>query len=542
MTETNLFGDWLVADHERGLVIDIFAGGGGASTGIEWALGRSPDYGLNHSLDALRNHALNHPEPRTRHICDDIRKVSPRAVARGRPVELLWASPDCRHFSRAKGGKPCNPKIRALPWEVVRWARETKPRLICVENVPEMQTWGPLYQGHSNGCSSTATADEDEARKRCTTDECHFLHPIPELAGQTWEEWLADLRNLGYVVRFWVLYAHHYGAGTSRKRLVVVARRDGIEPVCPPATHGPGLLDYVTAASCIDWSDLGESIFDPVTGETRHAEATLRRIATGVMRFVVEAAEPFIVTCNHGKGGFRGQGLREPFKTICASHDAHGLVVPTLIASGYGERPGQIPRVHDIQEPHPTVVAGGVKSRLVTAFLAKHYGGVVGHEVTRPLGTITATDHHSLVAANLIRTDNQSDGRLRGLSDLRDPVKTITTSNGHALVAAFMSTYYGTGLGRDLREPMPTQTTKHRFALVTVVIDGVTYVVTDIRMRMLKPDPELKRMQGFPRAYRLEGSQKLKCALVGNSVPPQLTEAVVRANTPALPMRGKAVA
>jgi DNA (cytosine-5)-methyltransferase 1 len=174
-----------------------------------------------------------------------------------------------------------------------------------------------------------------------------------------------------------------------------------------------------------------------------------------------------------------------------------------------------------------------------SAFLAKHYGGVTGHEVTRPLGTITATDHHSLVAANLIRTDNTSDGHLRGLADMREPVRTVTTSNGHALVAAFMSTYYGTGLGRDLREPMATQTTKHRHALVTVQIDGVTYVITDIGMRMLKPG-ELKLMQGFPASYRLEGTQKLQVALIGNSVPPQLAEAVVRANAPRPSERGKA--
>jgi DNA (cytosine-5)-methyltransferase 1 len=483
-----------------GLIVDLFAGGGGASTGIEWALGRSPDLGLNHDLDALRVHALNHPY--TRHLKEDIREVDPREATGGRPVELLWASPDCRHFSRAKGARPCHPEVRALPWQVVRWARETRPRLVCVENVPEMQTWGPL---------------DDQGV------------PIPGRVGETWREWVQALRDLGYRVAWWVLTACDFGAPTSRKRLVVVARRDG-EPVAPEPTHGPGRPQpHRTAAECIDWSDLGESIFDRVTGETRHATATLRRIAKGVVRFVLEAKQPFIVLCNHGDkaagGDFRGQALTEPFQTITAAHDARGLVVPSLVQIGYGERAGQAPRVLDIRQPLGTIVAGGAKHALVAAFLAKHYGRQTGHGPDRPIGTITSVDHHSLVAAHLTHFNQNSVG-----DDPRRPLKTVMAGAArHGLVAAFLSTYYGQSVGQRVDAPMGTQTTRDRHGLVTVDIDGVTHVVTDIRMRMLQP-PELKLGQGFPAKYRLEGTKRTQVRLIGNSVPPQMAEAVVRAN------------
>lgn len=528
-----------------GLIVDLFAGGGGASTGIEWALGRSPDEVLNHLWDALRNHALNHPG--SRHHVDDIRTAVPLHITRGEPVDLLWASPDCRDFSRAKGGKPCHPKVRSLAWEIVRWARETRPRCICMENVREMRGWGPLYEDHNNGCLCT-TQPEDACPKGCPcrAAKCHFNTRIPELEGTTWREWIAAFEELGYQVgrddegeAGWILKACDQGAPTTRERLFIVARLDAV-PVCPMPTHGPGReRPYRTAAECIDWDDLGESIFDEHDGNTRHATATLRRIATGVMRYVVEAQQPFIVTCNHGKAGFRGQGVDEPFKTITASHDAHGLVVPTLVHLGNGERPGQAPRIYDIQRPLGTVVAGGKKHALVAAFLAKHYGHGPsrkggwpgGASLEKPIGTLTTQDHHGLVAAHLIRTDMQSDGRLRGLASPDEPLKTVTTGGGQALVAAFLSTYYGQSVGQPVDAPMGTQTTKHRHAVVTVEIDGVTYAIVDIRMRMLKPS-ELKRAQGFPASYRLEGSQKLQVKLIGNSVPPQLAEAVVRANTP----------
>lgn len=525
------------------LIVDLFAGGGGASTGIEWALGRSPDLGINHSWDALKNHSLNHPD--TAHLVDDIRDVDPLAATRGEPVDLLWASPDCRHFSAAKGGKPCNPKIRTLPWEVTKWVRAVRPRLICVENVPAMQTWGPLHEDHDHGCASTAQLENDEkAFEACTSKTCRFSKPIKARAGETWREWIQAFRDQGYEVAWWTLEAHRYGAPTSRKRLFVVARRDGVEPVCPAPTHGEGLEPVRTAAGCIDWDDLGESIFDE-NGNTRHAPATLRRIATGVMRYIVEAKQPFIVGVG-GRAAQTGDGLKpvtEPLNTTTTKND-RCLVVPTLVQTGYGERPGQAPRALNIQKPLGTIVGCGQKHALVAAFLAKHYGhGATrmggwpgGQDLGRPIGTVTTTDHHSVVAASLIRTDNTSDGRLRGLASPDEPLRTLTTSTGQTLVAAFLNTYYGNATDRDPREPLATQTTKHRHAVVTVEIDGVTYAIVDIRMRMLKP-PELKLAQGFPASYRLEGTQKLQVALIGNSVPPQLAEAVVRANTPRRPAK-----
>ncbi len=511
-----------------GLIVDLFAGGGGASAGIELALGRAPDIALNHSWDALRNHALNHPD--TRHMVDDIRDVIPLVATAGEPIDLLWASPDCRDFSRAKGGKPCHPKVRSLAWEITKWARDTRPRVICMENVREMLGWGPLYDEHSPGCACTAR-DGDVCELACKCRKgCVYNTRIPELEGTTWAAWIAEFEALGYKVAWWVLKACDYGAPTTRERLIIVARLDAA-PVKPVPTHGPGRLPYRTAAECIDWSDLGESIFDE-NGNTRHAPATLRRIATGVMRYVVNAKQPFIVTCNHGKPGFRGQGVDEPFKTITASHDAHGLVVPTLVQTGYGERAGQAPRVLDVGKPLGTVVAGGAKHALVSAFLAKHYGGVVGHEATRPLGTVTATDHHSVVAAHLTKFYGTSTG-----SSATDPCPTVSAQagGGHmGLVAAFLSTYYGQSVGQPVDAPMGTQTTKHRHAVVTVEIDGVTYAIVDIRMRMLKP-PELKLAQGFPADYLLEGSQKLQVKLIGNSVPPQLAAAVVAANVTTSP-------
>lgn len=421
-----------------GLVVDLFAGGGGASTGVEAALGRPVDLAVNHSWDALRVHHMNHPG--TRHMVEDIREVSPMLATGGQPVDTLWASPDCRHFSRAKGGKPCHPEVRLLPWQVVRWAKETRPRLIAMENVPEFMGWGPL--GDDN-------------------------RPLPERAGETFEEWVAALRGLGYDVAWRVLTACDYGTPTSRKRLFVVARRDG-EVRWPAPTHGPGLLPYRTVAECLDWSDLGTSIFER---SKPLAEATQRRIARGLVKFVLEAKRPY------------------------------------LVQTGYGEREGQAPRCMSLDKPLGTIVAGGSKHALCVAWIAKHYGGVTGHGPSRPLGTITATDSHGLAVAHTCGGG--------------DPKQ----------VAAFLTTYYGQSVGQRVDAPLGTITTHDRHGLVAVELDGESHVVTDISMRMLKPS-ELKLAQGFPADYRLEGPAKLQTRLVGNSVPPQLSEAVVRANTP----------
>ncbi|HEU6454747.1 MAG TPA: DNA cytosine methyltransferase, partial [Roseateles sp.] len=300
------------------LVVDLFAGGGGASTGIEQAIGRHVDIAVNHDPEAVSLHQANHPQ--TRHFVSDVFEVDPLTVTDGQPVGLLWASPDCKHFSKAKGGKPRSKKIRALAWVVIKWAKLAKPRVICLENVEEFQTWGPL-QADGMPC---------ERRK-----------------GNTFKLWLAQLRNLGYAVEFRELRACDYGAPTIRKRLFLVARNDGQPIVWPAATHaakpakGSGLLPYRTAADCIDWSFPCPSIFER---ERPLADATLRRIAHGIKRYVMEAAQPFIVPVTHSQGQ-NVHPVAEPLRTITtAKRGELALAVPTLVQTGYGERPGQAPR------------------------------------------------------------------------------------------------------------------------------------------------------------------------------------------------------
>jgi len=525
------------------LVVDLFAGGGGASTGIEQAIGRHVDIAVNHDPEAVSLHERNHPQ--TKHFTCDVFEVQPQQVTSGQPVGLLWASPDCKHFSKAKGGKPVSKKIRGLAWVVVDWARAVRPRIICLENVEEFQTWGPL-------------GDDDR--------------PCPLRKGETFREWKAALEAEGYVVDSRELRACDYGTPTIRKRFFLVARCDG-EPIAwPEPTHGkPGTLPvkakklkpWRTAAECIDWSIPCPSIFER---KKPLADATLRRVAKGVMRYVVEAAEPFIVSVTH-QGGDRIEPIGEPMRTVTgAQRGEKALIVPTLVQTGYGERPGQAPRVPGLDKPLGTAV-DGQKHALVAAFLAKHNTGVVGSDLEDPIGTVTSSDHHSLVAATLVHYHaDKRDADVRA-SDPRDPLKTQTTMNRHALVTsnlvklrgtstaqaadeplhtisaqgthfaevrAFLLKYYGTDQDPQLREPLHTVTTKDRFALVTVA--GEDYAIVDIGLRMLTPR-ELYRAQGFPDAYEIEagadGAPLTKTAQVrmcGNSVPPPMSRAIVGAN------------
>lgn len=439
--------------------VDLFAGGGGASEGIRSA-GAKVVLAANHCEHAIRMHEENHPD--AIHLHSDVFKVHPRRHFRRRgSVDGLWASPDCRHFSRAKGGRPKSPKIRALAWVVVEWAREVRPRVICVENVPEFLTWGPL----------------DDAGR-----------PIKARAGETFRQWVGELRLHGYTVEWRTLRACDYGTPTTRKRLFLVARCDGEPIVWPEPTHGPGLLPYRTAAECIDWSIPAPSIF---TRRRPLAEATQRRIAAGLKRFVLECPEPYIVRIGHqSSDAGKVKPIREPLTTVTTKNE-HLLVAPWLANTRNGERKGQRPRVRSLLEPAPTVTATGSQGALVAAWLAKHYTGVVGQPMTRPLGTVTAKDHHSLVAA-------------------------------------FLSKYYGTAVGQDVREPLHTIPTRDRFGLVTVELAGETYAVVDIGMRMLQPR-ELARAQGFPDSYKLIGNKSQQIARIGNSVCPQVVEALVRA-------------
>ncbi len=438
--------------------VDLFAGGGGASTGIARALGRSPVLAVNHDRDAVAMHAANHPE--SAHLCESVLKVSPWAAARflrGRRLDHLHGSPDCTHFSVARGGKPRDKGIRGLAWVLVEWAEALVPRVLTLENVQEFTSWGPL----------------DESG-----------HPIKERAGETFREFIGRLNLLGYRVEYRVLCAADYGAPTSRRRLFLVGRNDGQPIVWPAPTHGPGRsLPWRTAAEIIDWSIPCPSIFERARPL---AEATQRRIAEGLKRYVIEGS-PSLKSARNG---------------LCA---------PTLIQIGYGERRGQAPRVLDLARPLGTVVAGGNKYALVTAWLAKHYTGVVGSSLDAPVGTVTSIDHHSPVAASLTKFFTAE----------------LPVGCGH--VAAFLLKYYGSiGQHQGLNEPLHTVVSKARFGLITIELDGNEYAITDIGMRMLTPR-ELARAQGFDDSYILIGSKASQIARIGNSVPPDVIEAIVAA-------------
>ncbi len=539
----------------RELVVDLFAGGGGASTGIEQAIGRAPDVAVNHDAEAISLHQANHPQ--TRHFCSDVFEVDPLTVTDGQPVGLLWASPDCKHFSKAKGGKPVSKKIRSLAWVVVKWAKAVQPRVICLENVEEFQTWGPL--GDDN-------------------------RPCPLRKGQTFALWKKQLQNLGYVVEHRELRACDYGAPTIRKRLFLVARRDSQPIVWPEATHAKpdakgkvpkGMKPWRTAAECIDWSIPAPSIFER---SRPLADATCRRIAKGIMRYVVDAAEPFIVNTRNGERDGqqpRTRGIHEPYWTVTGQGSQGAVAVPTLAPVMTEIANASTPRCMPADEPLRTVTAEtkGGHHALVTAFLAKHYTGVVGSELAGPIGTVTSVDHHSLVAANLVHLGHGEgkDGTKRfshGIRDVADPLNTITAQGAtagivtshmvklrgdnvgsgageplhtvsaqgthHAEVRAFLIKYYGTDGDPAITEPLHTVTTKDRFGLVT--IRGTEYAIVDIGLRMLTPR-ELYRAQGFPEDYRIERgaagepvSKTAQVRMCGNSVCPPLARAIVAAN------------
>lgn len=446
------------------LVVDNFAGAGGASLGVERAIGRAIDIAINHDPTALAVHAANHP--RTRHLCESVWDVDPVEACGGRPVGLAWFSPTCTHFSRAKGGPLRDAKIRALAWIVTRWMKAVRPRVVCLENVSEFESWGPLTDAGV---------------------------PCPKRAGFTFRRWIAKMRSYGYAVEWRSLVAADYGSPTTRKRLFLVARCDGEPIVWPSATHGSARAPYRTAAECIDWTLPVPSIF---ARKRPLADATLRRIARGVQRFVLDAAEPF------------------------TAPTLRGLASPSLIQTGYGERDGQAPRILDVHAPLGTVVAGGQKHALVAAFLAKHFGGheSPGGSLVLPMSTVTARDHHAVVTAS-------------------------TSGERQEDVRALMLKYHGGerdhARGQQLGLPMRTVDTSNRFATVTA--HGERYEIADIGMRLLEPH-ELAAAQGFPADYSLDAARTktAKIRLVGNSVCPQVAEAIVAANVGARERRGAA--
>lgn len=504
------------------MIVDLFAGGGGASLGIRMALGRGPDLAINHDPEAIALHAANHPE--TRHLCGDIWDVRPREACGDEPVELLWASPDCTFHSKARGGKPFrDPKSatgrRGLAWAVVRWAAEKRPTVICLENVEEFEDWGPL--------------GEDG-------------RPDPARRGLTFRRWVGRLRALGYVVEWRELRACDYGSPTIRKRLFLVARCDGLPIVWPEATHGPdpGQIPYRPAAECIDWSLPCPSIFDR---RKPLAEKTLARIARGIRRFVLGAADPFVVALpdpivpfiSQYNAQSTGQRVDEPLATA-TTKDRFGLVAPVLVHSGNGERPGQAPRIYDVGKPLSTVMAMGQKHGLVAAFLSKQYGGheATGSRLAEPVHTVTCQGQQALVSSSLVSLRGTSrEGR-----DVREPAPTITAKGTHlAEVRAFL-THHNAGQqneprpGRSLELPFyATPPPPPRFGLV---IRGEPYEIADIGFRMLQPR-ELYRANGAPDSYAIDVlvdgkplTKEAQIRMCGNMVCPQPGAALVRANAP----------
>lgn len=682
----------------REIIVDNFAGGGGASTGIELATGRSVDIAINHDPNAVAMHTTNHPD--TLHYCESVYEVKPKIATAGRPVGLAWFSPDCRHFSKAKGAKPVEKAIRGLAWIVIRWALEVGPRVMMLENVEEFKTWGPLLLGEMRpdpertgetfeafiGMLSTGVPADHPALLEC----CEFLQLSPDS-----EQVHQLVAGLGYDVDYRELRACDYGAPTIRKRFFMVMRRDGQPIAWPQATHADPkspavqmgrLAPWRTAAECIDWSIGAPSIFDR---KKPLAENTLKRIARGIQRFVLDNPVPFIVKCNHtttkGKYDcFRGQALEEPLQTITKTHgyaiavphltkfrtgatgqpvtepvptvtagtsrrpggNGHALgvveaaltpflagnggseyqakprpldkpahtimkqsracvvapviarqfgasvghradepsatitaggggksqlVMPTLIQMGYGERPGQEPRVPGLHKPLGTVVAGGGKFGLVAANLVKHYGGNyqgAGVGMDEPMHSVTTVDHHAVVAAHLMVNNTGHPG-----GEVGKPTHTITTGNHHATVTSHLVKLRGTCRdGQRTDEPMPTVTAggTHVGEVKTllavdgydelraqqaleflreycgpdstglVTIEGVVYRIVDIGMRMLQPH-ELYRAQGFPEWYIIDRDYRgvkyakdKQVARCGNAVPPPFAEALVRANLPEL--------
>lgn len=653
----------------REIIVDNFAGGGGASTGIEMAIGRSVDIAINHDPNAVAMHTTNHPD--TLHYCESVFDVNPQLATAGRPVGLAWFSPDCRHFSKAKGSKPVEKEIRGLAWIVIRWALAVRPRVMMLENVEEFKTWGPLIVSADGGQRPDPERAGETFEAFCgmlsggipaghpaLVECCEFLGIAAD--GMQAQQLVA---GLGYAVDYRELRACDFGAPTIRKRFFMVMRCDGVPVTWPEVTHADPkspavqagkLAPWRTAAECIDWSIAAPSIFGR---EKPLAENTLKRIARGIQRFVLDNPTPFIVKCNHtstrsGYDCFRGQSLNEPLQTITKKHgyaiavphltkfrtgatgqevtepvptitagtskrpggNGHALgmveaaltpflagnggseyqakprplekpvhtilkqsracvvapviarqfgastghradepsatitaggggksqlVVPTLIQMGYGERPGQEPRVLQLDNPLGTVTAGGNKFATVSAFLAKHYGGNyqgAGVGMDEPMHSVTTVDHHAAVTSHLVKLR----GTCRDGQRTDQPMPTITAGGTHVGEVKTMLAVDGYDEQRAqqvlefLREYCGPDST----GLVT--LDGVVYRIVDIGMRMLQPH-ELYRAQGFPEWYIIDQdfrgvkyAKDKQVARCGNAVPPPFAEALVRANLPEL--------
>jgi DNA (cytosine-5)-methyltransferase 1 len=497
------------------LIVDNFAGGGGASTGIEMATGYSVDIAINHDPEAIKMHKANHP--RTKHYCENVWAVDPIAACKGNPVGLAWFSPDCKHFSKAKGGKPKDKNIRGLAWVACRWAGLVRPRVIMLENVEEFRTWGPLNRRH---------------------------HPVKNKQGKTFERFVRQLEELGYEVQFKELVAADYGAPTMRKRFFMIARCDGKSIVWPEPTHAPadseevkaGLFKpYVGAYTQIDFSLPCPSIFDTseeikekygIRAVRPLAPKTMERIARGLKKFVLDNPEPFIIQCKFNNDA---QDIKKPLGTI-TTIGSHLLVEPYLSVNRENHFGS------DMREPIHTITSNN-QHMLMTPTLIQYHsetaqGEVRGQTIKEPIMTVDGSNRYGLVTSFLSKFYKTCIGQ-----DEREPLHTVTTSAGHfGEVRAFLIKYYGDATGQDIEQPLDTVTTKDRFGLVT--IEGVDYQIADIGLRMLEPR-ELYGCQGFPDDYIIDHDytgktyprteQVRRC---GNAVCPPIPAALVRANLP----------
>lgn len=525
------------------LIIDCFAGGGGASVGIEMALGRHVDIAINHDPEAIRMHEVNHPD--TLHLTEDIFKVDLQKYIKGRRVALMWASPDCTSHSKAKGGQPRKKGLRILPWAIYKHAKRILPDVIIMENVEEIQQWGPL--------------DKDG-------------YPIKERKGEDYKKFITAMKSLGYIFDCRELVAANYGAPTTRKRWYAVFRRDGKEIVWPEQTHSKdgenSLKPWEPIWKQLDLLDWGKSIF----GRKKPlAKNTMNRIARGMEKFVFNCPEPFIVQVNHGGDSFRGQRIHEPIPTITQKHGfatVTPVVAPFIEKSYGGNYSGS---GSSVEKPIHTITTVD-HNHLVSPLLIQYHsettkGGVRGQAVTGPIQTIDTSNRYGLVMSYMTKFYKSGCGQ-----SLHEPIHTITTSPGHfgtvsvyavliddllgslgdaqdreqiddvvqkcTWVSQFIMEYYGCGTGQSLNDPLHTIVTKDRFALVTAL--GNEYVILDIFLRMLNPE-ELKRGQGFPKDYIINRDLNWKSypikeqvARIGNSVVPVMAQKLVEANCPYL--------
>ncbi|MBZ3665528.1 DNA cytosine methyltransferase [Pseudomonas monteilii] len=578
------------------IVVDFFCGGGGAGTGLEMGLGRPVTVAKNHSPAAISMHTANHPA--ARHFTTDVFEGDPDEECQGRAVGWFHMSPDCTHHSQAAAGQPRKREIRNLSWIGLKWAGMKRPRVISLENVKQILQWGRLIAKRCKATGRVMKLDGTVAApgERVPVQE-QFLIPDPAHRGRTWRRFVQLLEAMGYVVEWRIIKACDFGAPTSRERLFMIARCDGQPIVWPEPTHAKnpakGQQKWRTAADCIDWSVPSKSIF----GRKKElAAATLRRVAKGMKKFVLDNPQPFIVPIANWSGEL-AQSAHEPLRTVTSwpRGGSFAMASPTLVQTGYGERDGQQPRVPGLDQPLGTVVAGGVKHALASAHLVKFRFNSDGAAITDPVPTITSGGNYQRPAGaahamgvctafieqanggfnttpakgadepltTVTNTGSQQRLVTASLATLRrncvgravdEPVPTMTAgAEHHALVeyklspeheegalrvAAFLISYYGTENISACDTPAPTVTTKDRLGLVTVFVRGTPYVIVDICLRMLQPH-ELYRAQGFPASYIIDkgadGKPFTKTEQVhmcGNSVSPPPMAALAMANDP----------